>query len=160
MTQVCKVVQGGQHTNRCHRLDSSELLDRPGQGRSYVGEKPQMTPRYLTVGTTHFNFERLEMKRLHVITGNNYDKHDKDERRRSFWRRMLSRAYGGRGRRLFVTHRVIKREAPTSRKRKLRRMRQSGEGCPWFHKLHCIFHRGTQSSPQIFRIVSRSPLWP
>ena len=60
--------------------------------------------------------------RLHVITGNDYDKHDEDESRRSFWRRMLSRAGGGGGH-LFVTHWVIKREAPTSRKRKLMRMR-------------------------------------
>ena len=72
--------------------------------------------------------------RLHVITGNDYDKHDEDKSRRSFWRRMLSRArehMGGGGGRLFVTHWEIKREAPTSRKRKLRRMRQRDEGWDW-----------------------------
>ena len=40
-------------------------------------------------------------------------------------------AHGGRGREgVSVTHRVIKREAPTSRKRKLRRMRQREEVVP------------------------------
>ena len=60
-----------------------------------------------------------------VVAGNNYDKQDEDESRRSLcWRRKLCRGEG-----VTVTHWVIKREAnanqqrgaDVSRKRKLRR---------------------------------------
>ena len=92
-----------------------------------------MTQRYMTVGRAQFSFEFLEIfGRWDVIAGNNYERHDEDESRRSLWRRMLGRRHmGGRGREgVSVTHRVIKREAPTSRKRKLRRMRQREEVVP------------------------------